>query len=710
MESAALPDLAAELTCAICLELLREPVTAPCGHNFCQDCLALYWAEQRGASAGFSCPQCRSFWAQRPELRPNRVLCAVVAGLGRALPGEGAGDGDGDGAGDGDTAVPCDACPPAAAAAATRTCLTCLASYCGPHLEPHVNSPALRSHSLCPPLPDLAQRCCPHHHKLLEFRCPQHALCLCAVCLLEHGTCSTRTEEEARGQRQEELKGEQKEMEFRLMQLQHSMERMQFQKEHVKDSSAKEKVEVAAALAEIRAMVEREEEAAAQLIEAEESRADSECVGALADMSGQLERIKEHRQRLNVVLAHTGGIAFWQRVEELPDFGPDATKDRPVEVEVDARRLQLISRAVTTVRSRLAQQLKWPLERRVKNLEEADQAGQKPRPPPQMPVPEVTETPGAGPDTETNSAGPRDPADTVSGSAPRGRSRKPKNKPENQPNIPPLIMPTFGPTDHLSLLCHPFLPMPAPKDKQGRPGEWGTRGWSPQSFATEAERQKKSSAPRTRQDFMHYNCKVTFNYRTAHKKLVVGDRYTSLCVGDKTQSGPEYAERFYNCCQVLGLQWFTNGRRYWQVGVQGPSFWAVGVAAAGMDRSGSSSRLGRNGLSWCVESFGQKLSAWHDNIQVPLQVPQPQAVGVYLDFEAGEVAFYSVGAAMLLLAHYNGPLRGQLHPACWLCSSGTKLILGDRTLLSPGTTQSPPPARDHHDPGLFALRYSSLFL
>ncbi|XP_006758754.1 PREDICTED: E3 ubiquitin/ISG15 ligase TRIM25 [Myotis davidii] len=40
---AALLSLAEELTCSICLELFKVPVTTPCGHNFCGSCLDETW-------------------------------------------------------------------------------------------------------------------------------------------------------------------------------------------------------------------------------------------------------------------------------------------------------------------------------------------------------------------------------------------------------------------------------------------------------------------------------------------------------------------------------------------------------------------------------------------------------------------------------------------------------------------------------------------
>uniref|UniRef100_A0A3Q1EL16 RING-type domain-containing protein n=1 Tax=Acanthochromis polyacanthus TaxID=80966 RepID=A0A3Q1EL16_9TELE len=61
-----------ELTCSICLSPFDCPVTIPCGHNFCQDCLLTTWTDS------YSCPQCRTLFATRPELKKNTVLSTVV--------------------------------------------------------------------------------------------------------------------------------------------------------------------------------------------------------------------------------------------------------------------------------------------------------------------------------------------------------------------------------------------------------------------------------------------------------------------------------------------------------------------------------------------------------------------------------------------------------------------------------------------------------
>nr|XP_030736213.1 E3 ubiquitin-protein ligase TRIM7 isoform X3 [Globicephala melas] len=83
-------ELQGEVTCSICLELFREPVSVDCGHSFCRACIARCW-ERSGAGAtaashkfscSLPCPQCRE--PARPgQLRPNRQLAAVATLLRR---------------------------------------------------------------------------------------------------------------------------------------------------------------------------------------------------------------------------------------------------------------------------------------------------------------------------------------------------------------------------------------------------------------------------------------------------------------------------------------------------------------------------------------------------------------------------------------------------------------------------------------------------
>ncbi|XP_071323263.1 NACHT, LRR and PYD domains-containing protein 12-like [Trachinotus anak] len=52
--------------CALCQDVLKDPVSTSCGHWFCRQCFTSYW-NQSGSSGDPSCPQC----GQRPRTRPG---------------------------------------------------------------------------------------------------------------------------------------------------------------------------------------------------------------------------------------------------------------------------------------------------------------------------------------------------------------------------------------------------------------------------------------------------------------------------------------------------------------------------------------------------------------------------------------------------------------------------------------------------------------
>ncbi|XP_038829147.1 E3 ubiquitin-protein ligase TRIM39-like [Salvelinus namaycush] len=63
-----------QFQCSICLEVLTDPITTPCGHNFCQACINGYWKSTEQCQ----CPMCKETFDKRPKLKINTTLREVV--------------------------------------------------------------------------------------------------------------------------------------------------------------------------------------------------------------------------------------------------------------------------------------------------------------------------------------------------------------------------------------------------------------------------------------------------------------------------------------------------------------------------------------------------------------------------------------------------------------------------------------------------------
>ncbi len=69
-----------EFMCAVCQDLLEDPVAIPCGHSYCKICITGCW-DQEDQMRVYSCPQCRQTFSPRPALARNTMLAEVVEKL-----------------------------------------------------------------------------------------------------------------------------------------------------------------------------------------------------------------------------------------------------------------------------------------------------------------------------------------------------------------------------------------------------------------------------------------------------------------------------------------------------------------------------------------------------------------------------------------------------------------------------------------------------
>ncbi|XP_035761286.1 tripartite motif-containing protein 29-like [Neolamprologus brichardi] len=163
-----------KLSCSICLDLLKDPVTIPCGHNYC-----------------------RQIFTPKPHLVKNRMLADLVEDVKKAgLP---AASHDHAYAGPGDVA--CDFCS-VRKRKASKSCLVCMASYCEQHLQPHYNVAPIKKHKLIKATSKLQENICPRHDEVMKIFCRTDQQCICYLCLMDehkdHVTVSAAAERAAR--------------------------------------------------------------------------------------------------------------------------------------------------------------------------------------------------------------------------------------------------------------------------------------------------------------------------------------------------------------------------------------------------------------------------------------------------------------------------------------------------------------------------------
>ncbi|XP_041636212.1 E3 ubiquitin-protein ligase TRIM38-like [Cheilinus undulatus] len=161
--------------CSICLDVFTDPVTTPCGHNFCSTCIHKYWDSNNSCQ----CPFCKEVFSPGTHLKVNTMVSELVSALKTSVQVKATTTEPGLNE---TTDVLCDICSEKREKA-VKSCLMCMASFCEAHLEPHLRVARMKSHTLLNPVKDLDDRMCKEHSKMTELYCRTDKACICALCI-----------------------------------------------------------------------------------------------------------------------------------------------------------------------------------------------------------------------------------------------------------------------------------------------------------------------------------------------------------------------------------------------------------------------------------------------------------------------------------------------------------------------------------------------
>ncbi|KAG7462182.1 hypothetical protein MATL_G00199790 [Megalops atlanticus] len=284
----------AHLTCSICLDLFKEPVTTPCGHSFCRACL-----DRLDRSA---CPLCQERLSRGS--RVNILLRSLLQDFHREqernLP-EGTGP---------EGAVLCDMCTDRKLKA-VKSCLVCLTSYCPAHLQAHRSIRRLRGHRLVAPLAELEQRACPAHGRPLELYSREQQCCICALCVEQgHQVVAVETERE---KKKAELGSRREELEQRIRDRSRKMSEIRQAVELFRTHTDREKGEIQAVFGAVVTAVQEARATLLRPLEEKQREVEREALELTQELETEISQLRKKISEMDTISNEEDHVHFLQR-------------------------------------------------------------------------------------------------------------------------------------------------------------------------------------------------------------------------------------------------------------------------------------------------------------------------------------------------------------------------------------------------------------
>ncbi|XP_036004684.1 E3 ubiquitin-protein ligase TRIM7-like [Fundulus heteroclitus] len=528
-----------QLLCSICLGAFNEPVSTPCGHNFCKGCITQYWNSQINGPA--QCPLCKEKLGNEPKLRVNTEFRDVVEHFNRirekdgpkniAQPGE----------------VPCDVCNEPKLKA-HKTCLVCLASYCEPHLESHQK---LKKHKLIDPVSNLEDRVCKKHGKMLELFCRTDQQCVCTMCLNDdHAAHEAVTLERAFKDRRVTLENVASEMKKKENAKSARVEKMKCSGEQSRRFAVDGIREIVQILTALVASVQKGQGELVEAIEQKQKEAEKEAADQITLLEQDLSDLRRRRRDTEELLQSEDYLYLLQNcpstltpenlTEPLPDSTFPLTRDLPEAGQ--HLYLEMVKKSVAQIEETLSGEM----EMLVQKVRSSDCCA----------APEQSQA-----------------ADMT-----------------NNYFVPEL--------------------------------------WSP--IQDELMKIQQCDA-----------VSVTLDPYTANHRLTVSADGKRLTCGRSQQAFPSLFARPFKCQPlVLAKEGYSSGKFYYEVRVSSSKSWLLGVVKESINRD-------------IINPPDIEDGAWTFCIPNNIFLNQIQTVGVFVDYEEGEVSFYDVEARFRML-HITG--------------------------------------------------------
>ncbi|XP_004318863.1 E3 ubiquitin-protein ligase TRIM58 [Tursiops truncatus] len=179
--------------------------------------------------------------------------------------------------------------------------------------------------------------------------------------------------------------------------------------------------------------------------------------------------------------------------------------------------------------------------------------------------------------------------------------------------------------------------------------------------------------PGMREMLRKFQVDIKLDPATAHPSLLLTADLRSVQDGELWRDVPNNPERFDTWPCILGLQNFSSGRHYWEVMVGERAEWGLGVCQDTVSRKGETTPSPENGVwaMWLLKGSEYMVLA---SPSVPLlHLERPRCIGIFLDYEAGEISFYNITHGSYIYT-FNHLFSGFLRPYFFICDTAPLIL------------------------------------
>ncbi|XP_050970731.1 E3 ubiquitin-protein ligase TRIM39-like [Labeo rohita] len=339
--------LAEELQCSVCLDVFTDPVSTPCGHNFCKNCLNQCWKNSQNCI----CPLCKETFSKRPDLKINTALRQVVQLFQEKFSLS-------------KTEVLCDICDERKIKA-LKTCLMCQTSYCKTHLEPHQRVLSLKKHKLMDPVENINDYICQKHERPLDLFCRDDQTRVCVFCTDgDHKTHNTVALEEESKEKKTQLMKTQKDMQHMIQDRIKKIQDIKHSAELRKKSTEQEKAANVELFSALMQSIERCQAELLEMMEEKQKAAEKQDEELIQELQQEITELTMRNTELDHLL-HTEDHLHLLQIDPALCSPPHTRNWSEISMNTDVS-VETLRRALTQLQETLDEKLSQTVFRRMK--------------------------------------------------------------------------------------------------------------------------------------------------------------------------------------------------------------------------------------------------------------------------------------------------------------------------------------------------------